>query len=128
VARFEQSYGTSALSTQPVMGLRVSPLARMIVVPPQLFCCARARPITDRSNVRRANQFEPCLRLSSLHKFGMSPSRRLARRGLPLLKERVLNFIMDAQQPFFRARGAIAEMCGLYLKLSCPFFRGSKLR
>jgi hypothetical protein len=25
---------------------------------------------------------------------------------------------MDAQQPFFRARGAIAEMCGLYLKLS----------
>jgi hypothetical protein len=25
---------------------------------------------------------------------------------------------MDAQQPFFRARGTIAEMCSLYLKLS----------
>jgi hypothetical protein len=35
---------------------------------------------------------------------------------------------MDVQQPFFRARGAIAEMCGLYLQLSRPFFRSSKLR
>ena len=29
---------------------------------------------------------------------------------------------MDAQQPFFRARRAIAEMCGLQFKLSRPFF------
>ena len=52
----------------------------------------------------------------------------LAGGAVLLLKKRVLNFIMDAQQPFFRARHAIAEMCGLYLKLSRPFFCGSKLK
>ena len=44
-----------------------------------------------------------------------------------LFKKLVLNFIMDAQQPFLRARCAIAKVCVLYLKLSCPLFRGSKL-
>jgi hypothetical protein len=45
-----------------------------------------------------------------------------------ILKKRVLNLIVDAPQPFFRARGALAMVGGLYLKLSRPFFRGSKLR
>jgi hypothetical protein len=45
-----------------------------------------------------------------------------------LLKKRVLDFIMDAQEPCFRARGTIAEMCGLGLKLSSPFLGGAQLK
>jgi hypothetical protein len=41
-------------------------------------------------------------------------------KAIILLKERLLNFIMDAPQPFFRARGPIAKMCGLCLELACP--------
>jgi hypothetical protein len=45
-----------------------------------------------------------------------------------LLKKLVFNFVMDAAQPFFRARRTITEMCGLDLKLSRSFFRRAKLR
>jgi hypothetical protein len=58
----------------------------------------------------------------------ISLPQRLAADAVLLLKKRVLNFIMDAQQPFFCARRAIAEMSNLYLKLSRPFFCGSKLK
>jgi hypothetical protein len=54
--------------------------------------------------------------------------RRLAGRVVLLLKERALNFILDAQQPFFRAYCAITEVSGLDLKLSLAFLRGAKLR
>jgi hypothetical protein len=49
-------------------------------------------------------------------------------KAVLLLKERFLNLIMDALQPFFCARCPIAKMCGLCLKLAGPFLRSSKLR
>ena len=53
---------------------------------------------------------------------------RLPRIPVFFLKKRVLDFIMNTEQPCFCARGAIAEMCGLCLELSSPFFGGSQLK
>jgi hypothetical protein len=57
---------------------------------------------------------------------GLYSARRAARSFF--LEKRVLNLIVNALQPFFRAYSAITEMCGLDLKRSRPFFCGSKLR
>src|SRR4051812_15598521 len=52
---------------------------------------------------------------------------RLARLALFLLEKGVLDFIMDAEQPGFGARGAVPEMRGLGLKVSSAFFGGAQL-
>src|SRR6516164_4778611 len=54
-------------------------------------------------------------------------------RWLPLvpvlpLEECVLDFIMDAQEPGFRACGTIAKMRGFSLQFSSSFFRGAQLK
>ena len=54
--------------------------------------------------------------------------RRLPRIALFLLEERVLDFIMDTEQPCLCARGAISKMGGFGLELSSPFFRGAQLK
>src|SRR2546423_13285661 len=52
---------------------------------------------------------------------------RLARVALFFLEKGVLDFIMNAEEPCFRARGAVPEMRGLGLKVSSAFFGGAQL-
>jgi hypothetical protein len=53
---------------------------------------------------------------------------RMPRVPVLLLKERVLDFIMNTEEPCFCASGAIAEMCGLGLEISSPFLGGAQLK
>jgi hypothetical protein len=45
-----------------------------------------------------------------------------------LLKEGVLDFIVDTEQPCFCTSGAIAEMCGLGLEFPSSFFGSPQLK
>ena len=53
---------------------------------------------------------------------------RLPRIAVLFLKEGMLDFIMNAQQPCFRTGGSIAKMCNSLFKLPGPFFRGAQLK
>ena len=58
----------------------------------------------------------------------MSLPRRLPLVPVLPLEECVLDFIMDTQEPSFRACGTIAKMCGFSLQFSSPFFGGAQLK
>jgi hypothetical protein len=86
-------------------GLRTLPVGRREVPASQSAVSVRSRSLDVRSSLPRGRARVPFL----------------------LLKERLLDLAVDADEPRLRARGPVAEMSGLGLGLSQPFFGCAEL-